>query len=154
NADRLNLLADWIADAKNPFFARAQANRIWQHLMGKGVVDPGDDFRDSNPPSNPELLDALAQDLVKSQFDLRHVVRSIMNSRTYQLSAVPNDTNRDDESNFSRALVRPLQAEVLLDAMAQVTGSSPRFAGWPAGTRAVQLPGVGAQGRRAKAANE
>jgi hypothetical protein len=148
NSDRLTLLADWIAKPDNPFFARAQANRIWQHLMGRGVVDPVDDSRDSNPPTNPELLDALAKDLRESKFDLRHLVRRIMNSRTYQLSSVPNATNREDESNFSRSQVRPIQAEVLLDSVAQVTGSMPRFTGFPSGTRAVQLPGVVAPQRR------
>jgi hypothetical protein len=85
NSDRLSALAEWVARPDNPFFARAQANRIWQHLVGRGVVDPGDDFRDSNPPSNPELLDALAKDFVQSRFDLKHLVRTITRSRVYQL---------------------------------------------------------------------
>jgi hypothetical protein len=140
--DRVQALADWIARPDNPFFARAQANRVWQHLLGRGVVEPNDDFRASNPPVNPALLDALSKDLVDHHFDLRHLVRTIMNSRTYQLSAVPNDTNRDDEANFSHALVRPLQAEQLLDAVAQVTGVPSQFPGFPPGTRATQLPGV------------
>src|SRR5207237_1281624 len=105
-ADRLGALADWIARPDNPFFARAQVNRIWQHLLGKGIVDPGDDFRDSNPPVNPELLDALAKDFAAHRFSLKHMVRTIMHSRTYQLSAVPNSSNGDDESNFARAIVR------------------------------------------------
>jgi hypothetical protein len=147
-SDRLALLADWVAKPDNPFFARAQANRVWQHLMGRGIVDPGDDFRDSNPPINPELLDALAKELARSKFDLRQLVRTIMTSRTYQSSATPNDSNRDDESNFSRALVRPLQAEQLFDAIAQVVGSRPRFEGFPTDTRAVQLPGVVVSQRR------
>jgi hypothetical protein len=146
--DRLSALADWIARPDNPFFARAQVNRIWQHLVGRGIVDPGDDFRDSNPPVNPELLDALARDFVAHRFDLKYMVRAIMNSRTYQLSAVPSQTNRDDESNFARAIVRPLQAEQLLDAVAQVTGVRPRFDGIRPGMRAGQLPGVGQQKRR------
>jgi hypothetical protein len=147
-ADRLGALADWIARPDNPFFARAQVNRIWQHLLGRGIVDPGDDFRDSNPPVNPELLDALAKDFVAHRFSLKYLVRTIMNSRTYQLSAVPTPTNSDDENNFARAVVRPLQAEQLLDAVAQVTGVRPRFTGLPRGTRAGQVPGVGAQSRR------
>jgi hypothetical protein len=148
DADRIGALADWVARPDNPFFARAQANRIWYHLLGRGIVDPLDDFRASNPPVNGPLLDALAQDLVGHRFDLRHLVRTIMNSRTYQLSAVPNDTNRDDETNFSRALIRPLQAEVLLDAVSQSTGVPAQFTGFPTGTRAVQLPGVGASRAR------
>jgi hypothetical protein len=148
DADRLQALADWVAAADNPFFARAQVNRVWQHLLGRGLVDPNDDFRDSNPPVNGPLLDALSRDFVDHHFDLRHLVRTIMNSRTYQLSALPNDSNREDETNFSHALVRPLQAEQLLDALAQVTGSPATFTGFPAGTRAGQLPGVGAGSRR------
>jgi hypothetical protein len=140
--DRLEALADWIADPHNPFFARVQANRIWYHLMGRGIVDPIDDFRSTNPPANEPLLDALTSELVDHHFDLRHLVRTIMRSRTYQLSAEPNDTNRDDEANFSHALVRPLQAEQLLDCLAQVTGVPVKFNGYPLGLRAGQLPGV------------
>ncbi len=155
-ADRLRALADWVARPDNPFFARTQANRVWHHLMGRGIVDPNDDFRDSNPPANDALLDALAKDLVANKFDLRHLVRTIMNSRTYQLSAVPNETNRDDEANFSHAAVRPLQAEQLFDAVTQVTGTRPRFAGFPRGTRAGQLPGVASnvgRGRKARSSD-
>jgi hypothetical protein len=149
--DRLLALADWIADPKNPFFARAQVNRVWHHLFGRGIVEPNDDFRASNPPVNAPLLDALAADFTAHRFDLRHLIRRIMNSRTYQLSAVPNETNRDDEANFARALVRPLQAEQLLDALAQVTEVKPSFSGHPGGTRAGQLPGVAAnRGRRSR----
>lgn len=146
--DRLAALADRVARPDNPHFARVQANRVWAHLVGRGIVDPVDDFRASNPPSNPELLDALAVDLATHRFDLRHLVRRIMNSRTYQLSAVPTPSNADDEGTFARALVRPLQAEQLLDALAAVTGVQPRFEGVPRGTRAGQLPGVGAHLRR------
>src|SRR5262249_6666602 len=117
--DRLRALADWVAAPDNPFFARAQANRVWYHLLGRGLVEPNDDFRASNPPWDPALLDALARDLAAHRFDLRHAVRTVMTSRTYQLSAVPNDTNAGDEVPFARALVRPLQAEQLLDALAQ-----------------------------------
>jgi hypothetical protein len=154
DADRLLALADWVADPKNPFFARAQVNRVWYHLLGRGIVEPNDDFRASNPPVNGPLLDALAKDFAAHRFDLRHLVRTIVNSRTYQLSAAPNETNRDDETNFARAMVRPLQAEQLLDALAQVTGVTPNFPGYPAGTRAGQLPGVGGnRGRRQQAAD-
>src|SRR5205823_8491924 len=98
-ADRLAALADWVAAPDNPFFARTQANRVWSYLLGRGVVDPNDDFRESNPPANGPLLDALAKDLADHDFDLRHLVRTIMNSRAYQLSAVPNATNAADETN-------------------------------------------------------
>jgi hypothetical protein len=142
DADRLRAFADWLASPSNPFFARTQVNRVWYHLMGRGLVEPNDDFRASNPPANGPLLEALAQDLIAHRFDLRHLVRTIMNSRTYQLAAAPNETNREDEANFSHALVRPLQAEQLLDALMQVTGTPMKFNGFPLGTRAGQLPGV------------
>lgn len=140
--DRLQALADWVADSANPFFAKAQVNRVWFHLMGRGLVEPNDDFRATNPPANGPLLDALAQDFAAHQFDLRALIKTIVQSRTYQLSATPNDTNRDDEANGSHALIRPLPAEVLLDAMAQVLAVPPTYSGYPAGTRAVQLAGV------------
>ncbi|MFO0842830.1 MAG: DUF1549 and DUF1553 domain-containing protein [Gemmataceae bacterium] len=148
-ADRLSALADWVARPDNPFFARAQVNRIWQHLVGRGVVDPGDDFRDSNPPSNPELLDALAEEFVKHRFSLKHLARTILRSRVYQLSARAADPDRDDEGLFARAVVRPLQAEQLLDAVAQVTGGKLRFDGFPAGTPASR-PASGRKRRRGR----
>ncbi len=154
NTDRLSLLADWVARSDNPFFARTQANRVWQHLVGRGIVDPGDDFRDSNPPSNPELLDALQREFVANGFRLKHLVKTILRSRTYQLASRSANPGRDDEPQFARAIVRPLQAEQLLDAIAQVVGSAPRFQGFPAGTRAGQLPGVGAQRRRGQGAGD
>ncbi len=140
--DPLQALADWIAHEENPYFGRVQANRIWFHLMGRGIVDPIDDFRDSNPPSNGPLLEALAKDLAQHGFDLRHLVRTIMNSRTYQLSAIPNESNRNDETSFSHARVQPLPAEVLLDAMARAVDAPIKFTGYPLGLRAGQLPGV------------
>ncbi|MFN4258970.1 MAG: DUF1549 and DUF1553 domain-containing protein [Gemmataceae bacterium] len=140
--DRLLALADWVADPTNPFFARTQVNRVWYHLLGRGIVEPIDDFRASNPPVNAPLLDALSQDFIDHDFDLRHLLRVILNSRTYQLSAVPTDSNRADETNFSHALIRPLPAEPLLDALSQVTGVPAKFNGYPLGTRAGQLPGV------------
>lgn len=145
--DRLGKLAEWVTSPENPFFARAQVNRIWFHLLGRGIVDPIDDFRSSNPPVNPALLDALAQDFSAHGFDLRHTVRTIMNSRTYQLSALTNDTNREDETNFSHALIRPLQAEQLLDALSSVTGVPVKFNGYPLGMRAVQVPCIRTPGR-------
>ena len=147
-ADRLGALADWVTRSDNPLFARAQANRVWAHLVGRGVVEPVDDFRPSNPPGDGPLLDALAADLAGHHFDLRHLVRVILTSRTYQLSSAPDETNRDDEAHFSHALVRPLQAEQLFDAAARVTGAGVGFAGQPAGLRAGQLPGVLAGGGR------
>src|SRR5207249_8091387 len=116
-------LVDWMADAKNPFFARAVANRYWAHFFGRGIVDPLDDMRVTNPPTNPELLDALAKELVDSKFSLKHLVRTIVRSRTYQLSAIPNEFNKNDKQAFSRFYPRRLPAEVLFDAVCQVTHS-------------------------------
>jgi Protein of unknown function (DUF1553)/Protein of unknown function (DUF1549) len=137
--DRREALAEWLASPGNPFFAKSVTNRVWFHLMGKGIVDPVDDFRDSNPSSNDELLDALAKDFSAKKFDLKHLVRTIMNSRTYQLSAVPNETNKDDAKYFSHAVTKLLTAEQLLDALCDVTAVPEKFAGLPAGTRAIQL---------------
>lgn len=148
--DRLEALAAWLAghNRENSLFAKTQVNRIWFHLLGRGIVEPIDDFRATNPPSNGPLLDALTRDFVESGYDLRHVIRRIMASRMYQLSAVPNDTNRDDEANFSHALLRPLEAEQLLDAINQVAGTTSKFHGYPDGVRAGQLAGV--RGDRAR----
>jgi hypothetical protein len=139
DADRLQLLADWVADPANPFFARAQVNRVWSYLFGRGLVEPNDDFRAANPPANPALLDALARDFAEHRFDLRHLVRLIATSTTYQLSAETDDTNKDDVANFSHALIRPLAAEPLLDGFSQVLGTPVRFDGYPLGTRACQV---------------
>jgi hypothetical protein len=136
----LILLANWVADPTNPYFARTQANRIWYYLMGRGIVDPEDDFRQSNPPVNGPLLSALTKDFADHGFDQKHLIRTIMTSRTFQLSATPNATNREDELNFSHAVVRSLPAEALLDAISQVTGVPAEFDGYPAGTRAAQVP--------------
>src|SRR5262249_4535421 len=100
DGDRLRALSERVTRPDNPFFARTQADPVWAPLLGRGMVDPIDDFRASNPPANGPLLDALARDLVAHRYDLRHLVRTIMNSRTYQLSAAPNETNQDDEANF------------------------------------------------------
>ena len=151
--DRLAPLAEWLVSPANRQFARAQANFIFYHLLGRGLVEPIDDFRLTNPPSHPELLEALADDLSTNRYDLAHLVRTIMNSRTYQLAAVPNDTNASDETNFSRAIVRRLPAELLLDAQCQVLGVWPEFSGYPAGTRAGQLRGV-QRGERRSAAKD
>lgn len=146
--DRLLLLANWVADGSNPYFARTQANRLWYYLMGRGIVDPDDDFRQSNPPVNGPLLDALAQDLAEHKFDQKHLIRAIMNSRTYQLSAIPNATNKEDETNFSHTVVRSLPAEALLDAISQVTGVPATFVGYPVGTRAAQIPSLPSLSRK------
>jgi hypothetical protein len=138
--DRREVLADWLASGKNPFFARATANRIWYHLNGRGVVDPVDDFRDSNPSANDELLDALAKDFADSHFDVKHLIRVITNSRTYQLSAQADEFNKDDNKYFSHAVTKLLTAEQLLDALCTVTEVPEKFPGLPLGTRAVQLP--------------
>ncbi len=137
---RRERLASWLTSAENPFFAKSMANRIWYHLMGRGVVEPVDDFRDSNPPSNDELLDALAANLTTNDFDLRKLVRLILTSRTYQLSARPNELNADDSIYFSHAMTRLLPAEVLLDAISTVTDTTTAFSNLPPGARATQIP--------------
>ncbi len=146
--DRLLSVADWLTSPNNRRFAEAQVNRIWFHLLGRGIVDPIDDFRATNPPSNPALLAALTDEFVAHRFDVQHLIRTIMASRTYQLSAAPNDTNREDESNFSHAVIRRLSAEQLADSFSQVLGAKLDFSGYPSGTRAAQLAGVRAFRRR------
>ena len=136
-------LAEWMSAKDNPFFAKALVNRYWKHFFGRGLVDPEDDMRVTNPATNPALLDSLSQDFLQSEFDLKHLIRTICNSQTYQLSAEPNAWNRDDKQNFSRYYPKRLNAEVLLDAINQVTGTTTGFSGAPAGTRAVQLPDNG-----------
>jgi hypothetical protein len=137
--DRRAALAAWLTRPDNPYFARNLANRVWAHFLGCGLVEPVDDFRATNPPTNPELLDALARHLAENRFDLRALVRVVCASRVYQLSSTPNATNELDEQNCSRALLRRPGAEVLLDMVCQATGVPERFGGMPAGTRAVQL---------------
>ena len=187
-ADPLDELAEWLTDPSNDRFVQMLANRTWQQVMGRGIVDPVDDFRATNPAANPALLKALADELcggdlipahqshsshqshqgnetdgtdktyrssatdgtkaISPAFDLRHLLRVILNSKTYQLSPEPNDTNREDEANFSRSLVRRLTAEQLLDATSQVCNVPLDFTGYPRGPRAAQLPGVSAARRR------
>ena len=137
--DRRVVFANWLTNNSNPFFARSLSNRIWGHIVGKGIVDPVDDFRDSNPPSNPELLSYLAEEFLKSGFSQRHLIRTIMNSRVYQLSSQRNKYNSDDEIYFSHATTRMLTAEQLLDSICAVTGQPEEFAGMPGGTKAVEL---------------
>lgn len=133
-------LADWMSSPENPFFARALVNRYWKHFFGRGLIEPEDDIRDTNPPVNPELLAALEQHFIESGFDLKELVRTLVCSRAYQLSAVPNEFNLADRQNFSRFYPRRLQAEVLLDAIDDLTGTRTTFANLPPGTRAVALP--------------
>lgn len=132
-------LADWIASPDNPWFARLVANRIWKHYLGRGLVEPEDDLRTTNPATNEPLLAFLTAQVVENNFDLQAVMRLILNSRVYQLSSTPNDTNADDTQNFSHHLVKRLPAEVLLDAISEVTASPEQFAGAPRGTRSIQL---------------
>jgi hypothetical protein len=145
DSDRLSALADWVASPENPFFAKAQVNRVWLHLMGRGLVDPNDDFRATNPPTNPELLDWLAKDFAAAGFRLKPLVKTIMTSRVYQLASTARDR---DELHHSHAIVQPLKAEQLLDALAQVTGVPVQFRGYPLGLRANQVPAPPQSGRR------
>ncbi|MFT5126629.1 MAG: WD40 repeat protein, partial [Rhodothermales bacterium] len=136
-------LAAWITSPDNQYFARSYVNRLWGYLFGKGIIDPIDDIRAGNPASNPELLDYLTQEFIASKFDVRHMLRLIANSRTYQLSFATNRWNADDDVNFSHASPRRLPAEVLLDAIHTVTGSKTKFPGVAQGTRAANLPDAG-----------
>ncbi|MEZ6066879.1 MAG: DUF1549 and DUF1553 domain-containing protein [Planctomycetaceae bacterium] len=133
-------LADWMARPDNPFFARALVNRYWKHFFDRGIVEPEDDMRETNPPTNPELLDKLSQHFIASGFDMKDLIRTICRSSTYQLSSLPNDHNLRDKQNFSRYYPKRLKAEVLYDAFHQVTETSENFNGLPPGTRAVQMP--------------
>jgi hypothetical protein len=139
DADLRRALAAWFTAADNPWFARNLANRLVAHFLGRGLVEPVDDVRATNPPSNPELLDALARHVVEAKFDVKAVIRTLVASRTYQLSSHPNETNEQDEQNYSRALFKRLPAEVLLDAVCQTTGVGEKFAGVPSGYRAIQV---------------
>ncbi len=132
-------LARWMTDARNPFFSRAIVNRIWKQYLGRGLVEEVDDFRVTNPPVNPGLLDAMAEVLSSHNYDLRHLIRAILNSRTYQLSAEPNNSNRGDQINHSRYYMRRLLAEEILDTIVQITGISEKYDGYPPGTRAMQV---------------
>jgi hypothetical protein len=137
-------LVDWMVAENNPFFARAVANRYWAHFFGKGIVDPVDDMRVTNPPSNPELLDALAKDLVDHKHSLKHLIKTIVKSQAYQLASAPNEFNRSDKKAFARYYPHRMTAEVLFDAVSQVTGSPATFQGLPtdkhAPNRAIMLP--------------
>ncbi|MFC5456041.1 DUF1549 and DUF1553 domain-containing protein [Prosthecobacter fluviatilis] len=133
-------LADWMSSKDNPFFAHTLVNRYWKHFFNRGLVEPEDDMRETNPPVNPELLSALAADFVKSGYDLKQLIRTITNSTTYQLSAVPNTYNAKDRQNFSRYYPKRLNAEVLYDSVNTLLDVQTNFAGQAPGTRAVALP--------------
>jgi Protein of unknown function (DUF1553)/Protein of unknown function (DUF1549)/Bacterial Ig-like domain (group 2) len=137
NADRREAYAKWLTDAKNPFFARGLVNRYWSYFAHRGIIDPVDDIRSTNPPINPALLESLTADFAKNKFDARHLIRTIVLSDTYQRSSTPNATNAKDEQNFSRAIPRRVPAEALLDSLVQATGVSESL---PNGFRAAQLP--------------
>ena len=137
--DRREVLAKWLASPNNPYFAKNLANIVWAHFLGKGIVDPVDDVRISNPPVNPELLDALAGKFQEYHYDFKHLVRDICTSRTYQTATEANASNEGDGRNFSHAPIRRMKAEVLLDMLSEVTGVPEKFRGLPIGSRAVEI---------------
>ncbi len=139
DVDRRVELAGWLTAPDNPLFTRTIVNRVWKHLLGRGLVEPVDDLRPTNPPTHPELLDALAADFVAHDFDLRQLIRTIVSSRTYQLTSRTRGVNRMDSRLYSHAYLKELPAPVFADAVAQVTGVPDLFEGCPEGTRAVQL---------------
>jgi hypothetical protein len=141
--DPRQALVDWMAKPDNPLFAKALVNRLWGHFFGRGLVNEVDDLRQTNPPSNPELLEALAKDFIEHKFDTKHVIRTLLNSQLYQLSSEPGEKNRHDRQNFARFYGRRMMAEVFLDAVDQATGHKSRFSGMAASSRAVDLPHEG-----------
>ena len=158
-SDRRAVMADWLASPENPFFARNLANIVWAHFFGKGIIEPVDGVRVSNPPSNPQLLDELAKRFTDYNYDFKKLVRDACNSRTYQLSSATTESNKDDLRNFARSHLRRLRAEVLLDAISQVTETKNKFQGLPLGAKAIQIadgrvsnyfspPSGGLRGRR------
>jgi len=138
--DRREAYAAWLTSPDNTFFARGMVNRIWSYFFHRGIVDPVDDVRSTNPPINPALLDALTADFIAHKFDVKHLMRRIVTSATYQRTSVPNESNRHDEQNFSHAVPRRIPAEALLDSLVQATNVPEPFGGAPAGFRAAQLP--------------
>lgn len=140
---RRERLAAWITSPGNQYFAKSYANRLWGYLTGTGIIEPIDDIRAGNPPTNPELLEYLTKRLIEEQFNTQAIVREICKSRTYQLSVTSNSWNSDDHTNYSHAKARRLPAEVLYDTIQAVTGSRSKFPNVPAGTRAAALPDVG-----------
>jgi WD40 repeat protein/mono/diheme cytochrome c family protein len=144
-ASRRQELASWLTSPENPYFAKSYVNRLWGYLLGVGIIEPIDDIRAGNPATNPELLDHLTAEFIKSGFDMRHVISLICKSRVYQLSVAPNEWNSDDKVNYSHALARRLPAEVLLDSVYRVTGSVSKFPGVAPGLRAAALPDSGVE---------
>jgi len=140
NAERREALVEWLTSKENPFFARAVANRFWSYFLGRGIIEPVDDIRASNPPANEALLEALTKDLTDHDFDLKHLMRIIVNSRAYQASIQTNVWNADDKVNFSHAMPRRLSAEELMDAIAQAAGTRPKFPEVPPDTKAEEFP--------------
>ncbi|ADB17052.1 protein of unknown function DUF1549 [Pirellula staleyi DSM 6068] len=142
-ASRREELAHWITSKDNQYFAKSYVNRLWGYLFGVGIIEPIDDIRAGNPPTNPALLDAMAVDFIENKFDVQHMLRTICKSRTYQLSIRSNKWNEDDTINYSHAIPRRLPAEVLFDAIHQATGAKAKLNGVPVGFRAAQLPDAG-----------
>jgi len=138
--DTRQYFAKWLTSAENPFFARNIVNRIWRNFMGRGLIEPVDDLRDTNPATNDELLNALVKDFVDHNYDVDHLIRTIMQSATYQTSSRPLKENIDDDKYGSHFVIKRLPAEVLLDAYSQVAQVSEKFEGYPAGMRGLQLP--------------
>ena len=143
NASRRQQLAAWITSPNNQYFAKSYVNRVWGYLLGVGLIEPLDDIRAGNPPTNPELLDAMTQKFVEGGFNVRELMRTICRSRTYQVTMATNEWNADDKTNYSHAIPKRLTAEVLFDAIHTVTGSQPKIPGVPPGTRAAQIPDAG-----------
>jgi len=139
NVDRRKLLADWMADPANPWFSRHFANIVWAQFFGRGIIEPVDDVRVSNPPANPQLLDALSRRLVDYHYDFRKLIRDICLSRTYQESSQSNESNEADIRNFSHSGIRRLRAEVMLDCITEATGTKDKYRGLPLGAHATQI---------------
>jgi hypothetical protein len=140
SVDRRDAYAQWLTSPKNQFFARGLVNRYWSYFFHRGIIEPVDDIRSTNPPINPALLDALTKDFIDHKFDTRHLMRQIVRSATYQRSSIPTPSNKHDEQNFSHAIPRRIPAEALLDSLIQATAVPENFPGVPAGFRAAQLP--------------
>ena len=137
-AEAIQHLADWITSPTNPYFAKATVNRLWSHYFGRGIVEPVDDMRATTPPSVEGLLEALAEEFIRSGFDTKHLIKLMLNSRTYQLSAMPNETNKLDDRFFSHFMPRPLVAQILLDVLNDVTGTTEKYGRYPEGKRSIQ----------------
>jgi hypothetical protein len=137
--DRRTVMAQWLTSPENPYFSTSIANRVWSHFFGRGIIEPVDDIRVSNPASNPELFQSLGKRLIEYKYDFKHLVRDICNSQTYQRTSQRNASNEHDEANFAHAIVRRIPAETLLDCISEVTETKDKFQGLPLGSRAVQV---------------